>query len=215
MAAVVASLAAFFAGCGLPALPLGVARDSDQGALCSEDRPNSAIWRSACAAVAADLHKVSSDAQAIPAAEQASVVSLDSEPSLDTLRRRPKSGEPSARRVAFNLEKNTFHEITPYSEVYGMHPRDFDFGRSYRKILKASISKGEDSDSDDDKDDEERGVGKVLALFGAGALQYGRRRTSKRTLSRPFFFAVGAAFMMLRMFGSEACFELVGFAFSG
>lgn len=213
MAAVVASLAAFFAGCGLPTLPLGVTRESDQGGLCSEDRPSSAIWRSACASATAELHKVASHADSQPCVvEDASMVRLESKTTLDDVRRRPNGGEPPRHRVSFNLEKSTFHEITPYSEVYGMHPRDFDFGRSYKKILKASVRKGDDSDSDDD--DEESGVDKVFAMLGAGAFQFGRKRNSKRAWSRPLLFSVGASFMMLRMFGFEACVELLGVALS-
>lgn len=38
-------------------------------------------------------------------------------------------GGEGARHVHFLLTKRTVHEITPYSEVYGVHPRDFDFGK--------------------------------------------------------------------------------------
>lgn len=34
----------------------------------------------------------------------------------------------AARKVRFDLSRKTEHEVTPYSEVYGVHPRDFDFG---------------------------------------------------------------------------------------
>ncbi|CAE7356475.1 unnamed protein product [Symbiodinium natans] len=36
----------------------------------------------------------------------------------------PCCGEPpKVRKVRFNLTMNTIHEVTPYSEIYGMHPR--------------------------------------------------------------------------------------------
>jgi len=51
----------------------------------------------------------------------------------------------------FNLALNTIHEITPYAEVYGLHPRDFNFGE-------------EDSDSDSDSDDDEVQSGDLVEL---------------------------------------------------
>jgi len=37
---------------------------------------------------------------------------------------------PLAKRsVQFDLEAITLHEITPYAEVYGLHPNEFNFGR--------------------------------------------------------------------------------------
>lgn len=37
----------------------------------------------------------------------------------------PHGDEP--RRVSFNYTPHTVHKITPYSEVYGVHPKLFDF----------------------------------------------------------------------------------------
>jgi len=39
------------------------------------------------------------------------------------LQMEPCESHSKARKVRFNLSKNTVHEITPYAEVYGMHPR--------------------------------------------------------------------------------------------
>jgi hypothetical protein len=112
------------------------------------------------------------------------------------------------------LELSTFHAITPYSEVYGMHPRDFDFGRSYHKILKVPINSRENDDSDDDDEEEEQGASKVLAMIGVGVLQFGRKQISKRALMQPLLLSIGASFMMLQMFGLEACSELLEMAVS-
>jgi len=35
------------------------------------------------------------------------------------------------RRVTFNLDASTEHDVIPYSEVYGLHPRDFVFDRHF------------------------------------------------------------------------------------
>lgn len=40
------------------------------------------------------------------------------------------SGISGKRSIWFNLGSNSVHEVTPYSEVYGRHPREFVFGRN-------------------------------------------------------------------------------------
>ena len=37
---------------------------------------------------------------------------------------------PKPRHVAFDLERTEVHEVTPYNEIYGLHPREFVFGRN-------------------------------------------------------------------------------------
>lgn len=39
---------------------------------------------------------------------------------------RPVEGQ---KRVRFDLDKNTYHTVRPYAEVYGFHPREFVFER--------------------------------------------------------------------------------------
>mmetsp|Transcript_93425 Transcript_93425/g.166225 ORF Transcript_93425/g.166225 Transcript_93425/m.166225 type:complete len:152 (-) Transcript_93425:56-511(-) len=41
---------------------------------------------------------------------------------------------PSKRCVSFDLAANEVHEVVPYSEIYGLHPRDFVFGKGYSLI---------------------------------------------------------------------------------
>lgn len=41
------------------------------------------------------------------------------------------------RRVRFDLGAVTVHEVTPYSQVYGVHPRDFAFERDDYMVLLA------------------------------------------------------------------------------
>jgi len=42
---------------------------------------------------------------------------------------------PAARRVHFAVrDVQMVHEIAPYSEIYGLHPREFVFGRNFSMI---------------------------------------------------------------------------------
>lgn len=40
----------------------------------------------------------------------------------------------NGRHVRFNPDPPTVHEIIPYSDIYGIHPRDFVFGRGFHMI---------------------------------------------------------------------------------
>jgi len=76
----------------------------------------------------------------------------------------PESG--SRRRVHFNADVEV-REITPYSCIYGIHPREFVFGRHYCMIPATGphgfIGVGDDTDNnnaesectDDDGDDDD------------------------------------------------------------
>lgn len=66
----------------------------------------------------------------------------------------------ATRSVTFSVAGDAVHEVTPYSEVYGKHPRSFHFGKQMR-MLPASMAyiydpadhADEDSgDSDEDID---------------------------------------------------------------
>eukprot|EP00927_Polykrikos_kofoidii_P057928 TRINITY_DN52172_c0_g1_i1.p1 TRINITY_DN52172_c0_g1~~TRINITY_DN52172_c0_g1_i1.p1 ORF type:complete len:326 (+),score=68.31 TRINITY_DN52172_c0_g1_i1:148-1125(+) len=94
------------------------------------------------------------------------------------------------RQVTFDVSAATVHEITPYQEVYGLHPREFVFGRNFCIMPAAGLygfvdvaaaaaqangllSNGDeelssddtDSDSDFDWDDSET-VADVVACHG-------------------------------------------------
>jgi len=67
------------------------------------------------------------------------VAGLGSEASLHEVEkvwdsRQPSVTKPSPRHVCFALEANTIHEIMPYEELYGLHPREFVFGRNFCMI---------------------------------------------------------------------------------
>lgn len=52
-------------------------------------------------------------------------------PPVETLPVAPLVAE---RRVRFDLEPASVHEVTPYAELYGVHPRDFVFGKGHCMI---------------------------------------------------------------------------------
>lgn len=220
MAAVVASLAAFLAGCGLPALPVGVNRDSNQGRdicaedspsrVCSEDSPSTAVWQSACklqSAPRADsvATPVTVVAGAAPWAPIKAVPALEDAPhGLQT----GTKGKPH-KQVTFKLGLSTSYEVTPYSEVYGIHPRDFQFGKTgMEMVAKRKKQNAVDlCDSDEDSDDEE------FSTKRSKAVQFLTHRgfaDASHALTRPCCFAMAAVCLMLRLFGAQVCLELLG-----
>lgn len=65
-----------------------------------------------------------------------------------------------SRRVKFNEDLNTEHEVTPYAEVYGRHPREFVFDRDFQMVEAApggfvSLNATAPGDDEDDEEDEE------------------------------------------------------------
>mmetsp|Transcript_72549 Transcript_72549/g.132605 ORF Transcript_72549/g.132605 Transcript_72549/m.132605 type:complete len:250 (-) Transcript_72549:31-780(-) len=227
MAAVVASLAAFLTGCGLPIQAYRVAGDRD---LCSEeargcsvasqDRNNSVVWR-----IVSPANGLCNYFAAAPAGGTSQASAREDNVNEAT-------PAPPARRVRFDLAGSTTHEVTPYSEVYGMHPRDFNFGRIFPApaaglcdknnidswIIRTKAKVREDlvcGDSDD-SDEEDDGFGHAAALqrlLGrAGSMgQKGchSRRTVRGFWVRPCWLAVCVCCFMVRVFGMQACLELL------
>eukprot|EP00927_Polykrikos_kofoidii_P012855 TRINITY_DN15579_c0_g1_i1.p1 TRINITY_DN15579_c0_g1~~TRINITY_DN15579_c0_g1_i1.p1 ORF type:complete len:209 (-),score=36.48 TRINITY_DN15579_c0_g1_i1:176-802(-) len=80
----------------------------------------------------------------------------------------PQATHRTQKRVRIDLSARTEHEITPYAEVYGIHPRDFAFERRGFVVLLApgtghwfsaatirhAASYVESDDSDDDAAEE-------------------------------------------------------------
>lgn len=62
-------------------------------------------------------------------AELAALVAADASKALDT--NSSPAVVPESLRVRFDLGASTVHEVTPYSEIYGLHPREFVFGRGF------------------------------------------------------------------------------------
>lgn len=65
------------------------------------------------------------------------------------------------KRVRFDLSATSFHEVTPYAEIYGAHPRTFVFDVDSEMIpaarggfVRASV---EEADDDSDSSDEDGG----------------------------------------------------------
>lgn len=68
------------------------------------------------------------------------------------------------RRVRFDGSAPTFHEIPPYSEVYGIHPRLFDFSRNFYMVPTVGLAlhpravarrDDEDEDATESSDDDD------------------------------------------------------------
>eukprot|EP00931_Biecheleriopsis_adriatica_P079004 TRINITY_DN5241_c0_g1_i2.p1 TRINITY_DN5241_c0_g1~~TRINITY_DN5241_c0_g1_i2.p1 ORF type:complete len:269 (+),score=37.88 TRINITY_DN5241_c0_g1_i2:53-859(+) len=100
--------------------------------------------------------------QALNSSEQPPVLEADdtSSPISDDTR---ISEDSSTRRVKFDLSATTVHQICPYSEVYGLHPRTFDFDRNFWMVptkgwqdaVQQSLADADEeteSDSDSDED---------------------------------------------------------------
>ncbi|CAE8640979.1 unnamed protein product, partial [Polarella glacialis] len=77
---------------------------------------------------------------------------------------RPTPESSRLRRVRFDDEAVAWHAIRPYCEVYGLHPREFDFGRNYSMVpaggfpnvstsRDSECDDGDESDSDSDEGD--------------------------------------------------------------
>jgi len=48
--------------------------------------------------------------------------------------KKAEASEAQARRVSFDFEATEVHKIIPYSEIYGLHPREFVFDRNFYVI---------------------------------------------------------------------------------
>lgn len=66
----------------------------------------------------------------------------------------PVACEASTQLVCFDFASTTVHEITPYEEVYGLHPREFVFDRHFH-MLPSSDAHGFVGFPDDDGEDSE------------------------------------------------------------
>jgi hypothetical protein len=71
----------------------------------------------------------------------------------------------SRKHVNFNLDSCSVYEITPYAEIYGLHPREFVFGKDYCILpaskfadigtaLRRSMCVMDEEDRDSDEDEE-------------------------------------------------------------
>mmetsp|Transcript_73880 Transcript_73880/g.175851 ORF Transcript_73880/g.175851 Transcript_73880/m.175851 type:complete len:256 (+) Transcript_73880:76-843(+) len=234
MAAVITSLAAFVAGCSLPTLQLGlgggrVARDSnhqDHDLTCV-DAPSKERW---CAAGAGSASLAAFGPGTT--GQKAAVVVLQSPAGLPKSPRsqsgegqRGKHWESSdgllhplrsrpghQRRVRFDLSKSTIHEITPYAEVYGRHPRDFHFGRlaasspcvdstECETAYMIAAMPGKNVGVEDEDDDE---AGEYLE-----SLRPGQRTIWRLTLPWHLWFLILALCFCIRIFGLQLLSEFV------
>lgn len=61
------------------------------------------------------------------------------------------------RSVSFDLEAKSEHEVTPYGEIYGLHPSEFMFERNgfIMLVTDADLSDEDEDDADDDEEDDD------------------------------------------------------------
>jgi len=230
MAAVVSSLAAFLIGYSVPGIPgVGrqgvVAQDHSEREIGAGDCSRDTVWRQAEQALGVDVadlvakaiaqRQVSTNlakaiADARPSCDSSDGAALAvaspprARPALRSRRSR-KSGraEQGQQRVQFDLSKKTEHEVTPYAEVYGVHPRDFDFGvvRRGRRAGRAPPdawrfvdpagggNAGAESDSDDDED----------TMWAQG-----RRTLGLRGVPRHVYCTIFVISLLVHMLGADA-----------
>lgn len=141
-------------------------------------------------------------------------------------RRGVRAGLP-ARRVRFDPSAITTHEVTPYAEVYGgVHPRDFNFAKGqpapgsrfvdrlprsqaeHQRLTRWPWS-DEDDDEDEDGDDAENGI-LAMTLPKAFRVLTGQR---SRSLPGPSWPVLCVLVFLVRVFGAQACLELVARGF--
>mmetsp|Transcript_40194 Transcript_40194/g.116072 ORF Transcript_40194/g.116072 Transcript_40194/m.116072 type:complete len:257 (+) Transcript_40194:92-862(+) len=246
MAAVV-SLAAFVAGCGLPALPLPRGPSQERNLSGEEDLSGGVAWcpahsqaklrtppaaeaqRTLSAAAPPALVKARSEAPgaearslgatAAPAlaksrgesagAEDASVETaeglaavLKERPGVLLKAPRPARPRSGPCRVSFDLGKCTVHEVTPYAEVYGVHPRDFNFARGRRApaacIADTRCASDDWSDSDEEDDEGVGGAWRAKAL----------RLLKVEAVPWPVWSVALVCGFLVRALGREALLEL-------
>lgn len=229
MATVVASLAAFLAGCGLPALPDGpgssrVGRDVEgrERKLARESCTDMECAKLPTPARRKAHAKPGETPGAVEGQDMGAEMAVDACPFAKPPRTPASAAAAAAtgrlRRVRFDLSRSTVHEITPYAEVYGVHPRDFDFGRglpapapcfvdpgAVQTISDASAAvglRGYDLDSDDELDEDS------LSMAGLKLPNPGRF-VALKSVPRQVWGLICICFFMLRVFGAEALLELI------
>uniref|UniRef100_A0A7S4SBH1 Uncharacterized protein n=1 Tax=Alexandrium monilatum TaxID=311494 RepID=A0A7S4SBH1_9DINO len=73
------------------------------------------------------------------------------------------------RRVRFNLDAITRHEVVPYSEIYGLHPSEFVFDRDFYLVpsncrfgfvgMPTGVSEEESGSESEEEEEEEQDAG--------------------------------------------------------
>ena len=131
MTTLVASLSACVTGCGLTALPLKVqqrlpaAECSTRSGLqqCSAEASAATLWCLGEAAVKIAL------GDAVMPTVGSVCAGTGTETPAEVCVKAPAPHSWPEKKPRFDLQQNTVLEVTPYAEVYGVHPRQFDFGR--------------------------------------------------------------------------------------
>eukprot|EP00930_Biecheleria_cincta_P016175 TRINITY_DN13258_c0_g1_i1.p1 TRINITY_DN13258_c0_g1~~TRINITY_DN13258_c0_g1_i1.p1 ORF type:complete len:272 (+),score=39.07 TRINITY_DN13258_c0_g1_i1:66-818(+) len=102
-----------------------------------------------------------------------------------------------APKVRFNLGKNTVHEITPYSEVYGTHPRYLRIKPGAQQLQRF------DQLTDDSDSDEEDGCSDGFSRLSSSSLERWEQASWK------FWPLLAACSFIISAFGPQAFMELL------
>jgi len=188
MVAIVASLAAFVAGFGLPTLPAGFggARSPKED---GEDHSGSRAWRDACSSTSLNVH--SAEAKDVSPSTQQEPPDRH-QGALKT--RTSTSQKERPMKVRFDLAKNKVHYITPYALVDPLTPLP---------ARRARADRGGDEDEHDMSDDEDLAWReKVTSVLGL------------RPLPWTFWVVPCIVCMMLRVLGVEIMCDLFAATFA-
>ncbi|CAK0828929.1 unnamed protein product [Prorocentrum cordatum] len=149
--------------CGARACEVGCPpegqRSADQSA---EGRPSAAAAAQDAAARAAlaVLERIRLRAAGGEAALPDPATAAPGEPATPAPVSAPPAPRPG-RRVQFDLERVVEHEVVPYCEVYGLHPREFVFDRRFNMVPAGDrfgfvgLPGGDDSDEDQSSSDDD------------------------------------------------------------
>jgi hypothetical protein len=56
----------------------------------------------------------------------------------------------SVKHVRFKLDDICVHEVTPYADIYGAHPRTFNFDKDSKMIEPTTEDDGEEKEEDEE-----------------------------------------------------------------
>jgi len=104
--------------------------------------------------------KYPSNAMAAQSAQATATSAPAMEPQTTDPLRNGEQATPSrprsrSRSVSFDSEAASEHEVTPYAEIYGLHPNDFLFERNDCILLLSGVESGSYSTDQPESSDEE------------------------------------------------------------
>jgi len=119
----------------------------------------------------------------------------------------------STPRVTFDLVNVTKHEVTPYSEVYGVHPRSFNFAHGEQPPVAVGWfadprQQIDDGDESSDAEDTHLWIAKRRAIASQNARRKNRTLAARRVPTHAWMLVAVLTFIV-RAFGVHALFEML------